>query len=140
MDEPFTNPSAASGDEGEEYFFSYSASLRIAGDGLDLGSVSAALRLQPTHSHNKGEPYKHDMWHYSPPVDKSEPLEKHIDALWRVMKPHKQYLLQLKKSFTVDVFLGYRSNCETAGFEVPHTSLEMFIELQIPFGVSVIVA
>jgi hypothetical protein len=37
------------------------------------------------------------------------------------------------------VFLGYRSNCETAGFEVPHTSLEMFTELQIPFGISIVV-
>jgi hypothetical protein len=39
----------------------------------------------------------------------------------------------------VDVFLGYRSNCDTAGIEVPHTSLEMFSELQIPFGLSIIV-
>jgi hypothetical protein len=40
----------------------------------------------------------------------------------------------------VDVFLGYRSNCDHAGVEVPHESLEMFIELRIPFGVSIIIA
>src|SRR5581483_4412934 len=122
-----------------------SASLRIFGNNLDLDDVSAVLKLQPTHAHRKGEqrgeakPFDHDMWLYSPPLDKSEPLEKHIDALWRALQPHREYLLQLKKSFTVDVFLGYRSNCETAGFDVPHTCLEMFIELQIPFGVSIIV-
>jgi len=48
-------------------------------------------------------------------------------------------LLGLKTSVTVDVFLGYRSNSGTAGFEVPCSSLEMFTELKIPFGVSVIV-
>jgi len=48
-------------------------------------------------------------------------------------------LLELKKSLTVDVFLGYRSSCDHAGIEVPHTSLEMFTELEIPFGVSIII-
>ena len=84
-------------------------------------------------------PYRQDMWSYSPPVEKSEPLHRHIDALWLKLKPHKHYLLELKKSLNVDVFCGYRSNCDTAGLEVPHTSLEMFIELEIPFGVSIIV-
>ena len=79
------------------------------------------------------------MWSYSPTLDESEPLAKHINALWEKLKPHKEYLLGLKKSVTVDVFLGYRSNSGTAGFEVPCSSLEMFTELEIPFGVSVIV-
>jgi Domain of unknown function (DUF4279) len=73
-------------------------------------------------------------------LDESEPLEKHIDTLWALIKPHKHYLLELKKLVTVDVFLGYRSDCETAGFELPHTSLEMFLELEIPFGISIVIA
>ena len=79
------------------------------------------------------------MWSFTPPLDKSEPLENHIDTLWELIKPHKHYLLELKKSATVDV-LGYRSDCETAGIEVAHTSLEMFLELEIPFGISIVVA
>ena len=79
------------------------------------------------------------MWSYDPPLDKSEPLHKHIDALWESIEPHKEYLLELKKQATVDVFLGYRSDCETAGVEVPHTSLQIFVELEIPFGLSIIV-
>jgi len=130
----------------EETYFSYSASLRIFGDIADMEQISNALGLTPTNSHRKGErrnerasPFRHDMWSYKPPVEESESLHKHIDALWSVLKPHKRYLLRLKKSVTVDVFLGYRTNCDTAGIEVPHTSLEMFTELQIPFGVSMIV-
>ena len=130
----------------EETYFSYSATLRIFGDIADMEQISANLGIEPTDSHRKGErrgnrsaPYRHDMWSYSPPVEGSKPLHKHIDALWEVLKPHKQYLLRLKKSVTVDVFLGYRTNCDTAGIEVPHTSLEMFAELRIPFGVSIIV-
>src|SRR5258708_6610087 len=127
----------------DDTYFAYSASLRIFGDIPNLDEISAKLGLQPKNSHRKGErrndraaTYRHDMWSYSPAVDESEPLHKHIDALWLILKPHKRYLLGLKKSVTVDVFLGYRSNCDTAGIEVPHASLAMFTELQVPFGVS----
>jgi hypothetical protein len=130
----------------EDTYFAYSATVRISGDIANMDEISTQLGLQPTHSHRKGERreprsagYRHDMWSYRPQLDKHEPLHKHIDALWLVLKPHKTYLLELKKSVTVDVFLGYRSNCDTAGIEVPHTSLEMFSELQIPFGLSIIV-
>ncbi len=129
----------------EKCYFAYSARLRVVGSELDFSAISAALNLQPTYIHRKGErghsptPWEHDMWSYDPPLDKSEPLHKHIDALWESIEPHKEYLLELKKQATVDVFLGYRSDCETAGVEVPHTSLQIFVELEIPFGLSIIV-
>jgi hypothetical protein len=122
----------------EEVYFAFSASLRIFGDIPDVEQISAALGIQPTHE--DAEPYRQDMWWYSPTLDESEALEKHIDALWEKLKPHKAYLMELKRAVTVDVFLGYRSNCDHAGIEVPHTSLEMFRELEIPFGVSIIIA
>jgi hypothetical protein len=130
----------------ESYYFAYSATLRIFGDLPNLDEISTALRLQPTHTHRMGDrkrdssSFPHDMWSFTPPLDKSEPLGKHIDTLWELIKPHKHYLLELKKSATVDVFLGYRLDCETAGIDVPHTSLEMFLELEIPFGISIVVA
>ena len=131
----------------EDTYFAHSATLRIAGEISSMDEISATLGLSPTHSHRKGEkrgakgaPYRQDMWSYSPPVEESELLHRHIDALWLKLKPHKLYLLELKKSLNVDVFVGYRSNCDTAGIEVPHTSLEMFTELEIPFGVSIIVS
>jgi hypothetical protein len=40
----------------------------------------------------------------------------------------------------VDFFLGYRSSSDSAGVEVPAKSLEMFIDLQVPFGLSIIIA
>ncbi len=133
-----------SGSAAEAYKFAYSASVRVFGSIPDLGAITAALQLDPTHMHRRGEPgrirpYDTDMWSYDAPIEQSEPLYKHIDALWKKLKPHKRYLLELKRSATVDVFLGYRSTCDNAGVEVPHTSLEMFTELEIPFGLSIIV-
>ena len=139
-------PPEQGAESSDEKYFAYSATLRVYGAISDFDTISAALGFQPTHVHRKGDrelsgrPYPTDMWSYDAPVEESEPLHKHIDALWAKLKPHKQYLLELKKRATVDVFLGYRSNCVTAGVEVPHTSLELFTELEVPFGLSIIIA
>ncbi len=88
----------------EKCYFAYSARLRVVGSELDFSAISAALNLQPTYIHRKGErghsptPWEHDMWSYDPPLDKSEPLHKHIDALWESIEPHKEYLLGLLNS------------------------------------------
>ncbi len=130
----------------EDTYFDYSVTLRISGNIPDMNKISTRLGLHPKHSHLKGEkrspraaPYRQDMWSYCPLIDESEPLHKHIDALWLKLKPHKLYLLELKKSLNIDVFIGYRSNCDTAGIEVPYASLEMFSQLKIPFGISIII-
>jgi hypothetical protein len=130
----------------EENYFAYSATLRIFGTIDNLDEITDHLGFEPTLIHRKGEkrgpqspPLPHDMWSYQPPLDEEEALEKHIDVLWTKLKPHTAYLLQLKDALTVDVFLGYRTNCDMAGIEVPHTALEMFTALQIPFGLSIIV-
>lgn len=80
------------------------------------------------------------MWLYKTPVPEEEPLDVHIRSLWDKLKPHKEYLLSLKKHLKVDVFLGYRSNSDTAGFRISPESLEIFTELEVPFEVSVIIA
>jgi hypothetical protein len=132
---------------GEQTYFAYSAALRIFGHPLDPDDVTRHLGISPTHAHRKGDrrgpnsgPYDHDMWSYTAPVGQAEPLGVHIDALWNTFREHKPYLLQLKHDVTVDVFLGYRSNCDHAGVVVPYESLEMFRELQVPFGLSIVVA
>ena len=131
----------------EESYFAYSATLRIFGNISSLDEISSKLGLTPSNTHRKGEkscegaaPYRHDMWQFDAPVAPSEPLEHHIDALWLHIKPKVEYLRELKHTLSVDVFLGYRTNCDCAGFEIPHTSLELFSTLEIPFGVSVIIA
>lgn len=113
----------------------------------DVQTITHRLGLTPTHVHRAGEkhsrtarPYEHDMWVYDAPVHEAEPLHGHIDSLWRAIRPHKEYLVGLKQQCKVDVYLGYRSNSATAGLELPYQSLEIFTELQVPFGLSIIVA
>lgn len=131
--------------EDDELYYHFSATLRIFGVIEDLDEISSKLNLQPTWVHKRGEPINrrlsrpHDMWSYEAPVPEDRPLDVHIQTLWSHIRAHKEYLLKLKEKLTVDVFCGYRSNSCTAGFEVSHKSLELFTELEIPFGVSVII-
>ena len=127
-------------------YFKFSATLRVHGDEVPFEQISQTLGVAPTSSHRKGErrgplspAYRDDAWHYQPPVPESEPLARHIEALWAVVRPSVGYLKGLKLRYKVDVFCGYRSNCDTAGFEVPHTCLELFTALEVPFGVSVVI-
>ncbi len=129
-----------------EYYFHFSAALRIFGKIEDLDEITRTLGLTPTHTHRQGDkrtarskPYDHDMWSYEAPVLKERDLEEHVEALWRAVRPHVAYLKGLKGSLTVDVFCGYRSNCGHAGFDVSHKALVLFTELEVPFGVSVVI-
>ena len=74
---------------------------------------------------------------HTAPVPEDQALDVHLEALWRVVRPHVAYLKRLKERLTVDVFCGYRTNCGSAGFEVDYRALVIFTELEVPFGVSV---
>lgn len=112
----------------------------------NLDEITEIVGVKPTHTHKKGDkrseraqPYKSDMWCYEPMVNEEEPLSKHLNALWAAIGENAQKIKSLKDNVTVDVFCGYRSDCDHAGFEVDHRSLTIFQELEIPFSVSVIV-
>jgi hypothetical protein len=135
------------GEESDEpEYFHFSATLRIYGDGVPFDEIGRRLRIEPTHVHRKGErranspPRRDDAWHYQPPLPETEPPARHLEALWQAVRPSVDYLKFLKRRFKVDVFCGYRSNCDHAGFVVPHECLELFAALEVPFGVSVIIA
>jgi hypothetical protein len=137
------------GDEDVPLYFAYSASLRIGGDGVPFEEIESTLNLPATHKHRKGElqgnkrgttKCKEDMWMLSSPLPENETLDKHLDWLWTNLGSHIDYLISLKEKYRVDIFAGYRSNCDHAGVEIPAESMRIYYELNIPFGLSIIVA
>lgn len=131
----------------EENYFHFTVSLRIHGDDVPFKEISQRLGVEPTMARKKGErkaprspAAKDDAWHYQPDIPETELLDVHINALMKVVEPHVDYIKSLKTKFRVDVFCGYRSNCDMAGLEVPHTSLKLFTALEVPFGLSIIIA
>ena len=135
-----------SADPAEEPVWSRSdATLRIFGRIPALDAITATLGLSPTHTHRRGdrrrarfEPFPHDLWSYRAPVPEDRPLDVHIQTLWSHLKPHRDFLIGLKGGLTVDVFCGFRTNALGGGFEVSPRALELFIELEVPFAVSLL--
>ena len=129
----------------DKYYFNYNASLRIFGENLDFQKFSDILNLKPSHAHKKGEKYSGnksheiDMWIYESSLNKNESIDKHIDYLWNNLYDKVDILNSLKQNYRVDIFLGFRTNCETAGLKIPYQSLKLFNALQIPFEISIIV-
>ena len=130
----------------EEIYFHFCAALRIYGRIGRLERIDKLLGVAPTSFHRKGEQkgslsmvYEDDLWMYQANVAEDEPLDRHLIALWEVLRPRKAELLTLKQQLNVDVFCGYRTNCDHAGIEVAPECLEMFAELSIPFGLSIVV-
>lgn len=130
----------------EDYYFCFTASLRIYGDIEDLDEITSVVGVKPTSSHLKGDrrserakPYKQAMWAYEPNIPETESLSKHLNALWGAIGESAEKIKKLKEKYRVDIFCGYRSDCDHAGFEVDHNSLTIFNKLEVPFGVSVIV-
>ena len=79
------------------------------------------------------------MWQLASDLPEDRPLHEHIDRVWSQVRHATAFLIALKRSAKVDVFLGYSSNIDHAGFEIPHTSLEIFRALEIPLGVSIVI-
>ncbi|MBI1360549.1 MAG: DUF4279 domain-containing protein [Alphaproteobacteria bacterium] len=133
--------------ESTEPYFHFSATLRIHGDGLDFDAITRAMGLRPIHTHKKGasrrpggHPYRDDAWHYSADLPETAPLDAHLQELWADVAPAREFLLSLKSRYRADVLCAYRSDSDRAGFQVGSKSLAIFTALEIPFGVSVIIA
>lgn len=129
----------------EEIYFAYSASLRIFGNDLNLDAVTKELGVEPAISYKKGDTngrksaYAHDAWIYESQPAEDAHIDKHINDLWITFRDKIEYIKSLKEKFQVDIFLGYRSNCDHAGIEIANGSLKIFNALEIPLGLSIIV-
>ena len=133
----------------DKLYFEYSATLRIFGEIVDLELISKKLEIQPTKTITKGfkrsessKPSLYDMWFLesSKYISKEESLSLHLDYLWGEIREKVDSIKEYKNTLNVDIFCGYRSNCDNAGFEIDHNSLKIFEALEVPVSVSVIIA
>jgi hypothetical protein len=122
-----------------------SASFRIFGAIEDLAKITTTLGLQPTNTHKKGyqrspkaQPYEHDMWNLTAPLDPLEPLEKHLLWLSERLLPHHDYIRKLSDTCVVDIFCGYTAESDESGFDLSPNALSVFSDLRIRMCVSII--
>lgn len=136
-------------------YFAFSATLRIHGTDIGVDDITQALALTPTYCHRSGQlrsktigksesssarRFYDDAWHYSPDLPDEAPLDMHLQLLWSDIAPSESYLVDLKSKHQIDVFCGYRSNCDQSGFQLSPKSFAIFTTLDISCEMSVIIA
>ncbi|MCH4888431.1 DUF4279 domain-containing protein [Acidaminobacter sp. JC074] len=114
-------------------YFRYSVSLRISGNDLESDEISAKLNL--INSSNR----RNDVWIYKIQHGEDKHINQQLIELWDLLVEHKSYLIGLKVKYKLDVFCSYTSDCDHAGVEISSEALEIFNQLGIPFGLSIIV-
>jgi len=133
----------------ENPYFRFSASLRVMEAPELHHEIEVVTSLKPSQVHCKGDlkypgksyVWENDIWMLDSPLDRKLELTDHLNWLWNTIKPHSAYFKSLlENGIHVDVFCGYRSDCDHAGFEVQPDALEIFTKLHIPFGVSCVIA
>lgn len=126
--------------------FRHSATFRV----MDLGEAHDELTMTfgpPEISNRRGHlrpgsttKWPRDVWGLRSPLERERPLGDHLMWLAERLKPQASLIERLRESgATVDVFCGYTSDCDHAGFVLPAPALEFFVTMRIDVGVSVIV-
>lgn len=127
--------------------FAHYACLRIFSEaGLDFERLASTFGVTPALARRRGEgagpnglALEGDLWLFRPGLAESEPLHRHVDALWEVLRPHVELVRGLKLVAHVQVLLGYSSNVDQGGLSLPSASLQLFSVLDLPLELNVIV-
>lgn len=110
--------------------------------------IEEVTGLKPSHVHIRSESvnkrskhrWKNNIWLLSSPLEATVELSEHLNWLWQQTQPHKVYFRSLIKSgVKVDIFCGYRSNCDHSGFGVNPSTIEIAKELDVRLEFSVII-
>ena len=133
--------------EDEPIYFEYSACLRIHGESLDFEALENAIGIIPTHCHRRGDKkgltspgYRDDAWHLDSSLPASKHLDRHLEELWHKIAHAADFLRELKGTAKIDVFCGYRSNCDHCGVDIAPSSMKILVELELTCSLSIIIA
>src|SRR5947208_1337766 len=89
-----------------------SASIRVFGETLRPEDVGAALGLQATRMHHKGElrgrdhkvVWRESAWLIKSPLGKDRDLPEHLDWLLNAVEPKLDVIRSLSEKYRVDLF------------------------------------
>lgn len=120
------------------------AIIRIFGAPLDFDLIASHLGVQPSRVHRMGDtlgpggPFAHDLWSIGSPLDRSEPMDKHLLSLKQILKPHYDFLRSLKEEAQVRSFCGVVVDGEECTIQLSAEALGIFVELDIDLELSLI--
>ncbi|MFA6063607.1 MAG: DUF4279 domain-containing protein [Gallionella sp.] len=121
-------------------FFTFDAAIRIGGAGQFHDEIFTKTGLVPSHSHLAGEKVsshsagvrKEDIWVLNSPLDRSKPLDEHIDWLLKTITPHIDYLSNITKNASwADLCLGCLSDIPYPIISTSESATELIKQLNL---------
>jgi hypothetical protein len=111
--------------------------------------ITERLGLQPTRTHEKGQPkgfrrkdgsisplivWKDSAWHLNAPLKRDQNLEEHIKWLLDILEPKRDSIKSLSPECTlVRFFCGFSSGHGQGGFALDSQTLERLSKLGVSF-------
>ena len=135
--------------ESLDVYFAHSAALRVMNAPERHAEIEEITGLEPARTHRRGEVahektgrrWENDIWVLASPLGEEAESSEHLGWLWQRVRPHKDYFRSLVESgVEVDVFCGYRSNCDHCGFSLEPDAVEIARELGVRLEFSIIIA
>jgi hypothetical protein len=125
----------------------YTASLRVSSQTLRLAELTATLG-QPTHGHDIGDPvssrrpnaalHRHTMWLFESGLDRTTPVDKHIENLVAFVETHRQAVDSLRDQCMVDIFCGlFSGDGAQGGFTIEPGLSARLANLQLPLDLDI---
>jgi hypothetical protein len=118
----------------------YTASLRVLSTELPLAELVGILG-EPTRGHDIGDPVssrsattrKHSLWLLVADVDRSRPLEEHVERLVEFADGHRDHLASVRpRCDVVDVFCGIFAADSQGGWQFSPALMQRLVVLDLP--------
>ena len=114
------------------------ASLRIFGEALQPDEVGAALGIEASYVHLKGQrhgrngpAWRESAWLLQSPLGKEHGLDEHIKWLLERIEDKVDVVRKLCGEYRIDVFCGFSSGCGQGGFTLDSKTLERIAKLGV---------
>lgn len=124
----------------------FKATLRIKGASHLHDEIKLILG-DGTECHKRGDPvptkpgkhWSNDIWIINAPIPEDAEPSEHLKWIEDFIHPHEDQIKQWAgNGAKVDVYLSYACSCQHHGFGLPAEVLGMFVRLNIPLEVSVV--
>lgn len=121
-------------------FFLFDASIRIGGAGKFHNEITKNTGLSPIRSHLSGDRVSQrstavrneDIWIFTSPLERTRPIEEHIDWLLNAVSPHVDYLSGITKNAAwADLMLGCLSDIPYPVIATGQSATELIRQLNL---------
>lgn len=121
-------------------FLSFSLTLVVRGDNLDLDSISSSLGISPSSVYKSSgaeDSEKQDAWYYKMKIENVHELSTKSKLFFHSINKAREKL-SFREGMTLKIILHIHSDMAQVYFDLPEDFLNDLCHCHIPFGISIL--